>query len=429
MADTFQEIYRNASLGATQLNDGQETILTTNSTTSYVIKDMYVNGTSSLSKTYLELNGFNVGSINKNATGSLIIPPNSTLKIKTTDYPYSFTKKKVLGMANGRCHYHEEIFVDGDEDNKAVSNGISSVGQFSSYRSYALKVNLNYDNSNNAHWYMEAHDNNSVQYLGHLAQSNTGNANQLQYSNYVALGTGYKRNGDFISYQNSGSTWWSLNMDVFPQYQPTAGPQFATNISYSPTSSYPRHFYTNDLVFYRVSSGYIGNLRAINVNNGQTHSFSMNSTTGSGYNFIAVSHDPRDDKVYTWQADGGTVKMAELPVTLTQMLAGSTGGPAVRNVTYNPNPSINTNNTIVSRLSAGPNGGLQFSGSDNKLYFMDIDGNVTGGIDKTYTVNGNTQQKDYLDFEYATATTSEATAAGISPPTFGIQLLGVKSTT
>ena len=28
--------------------------------------------------------------VTSNATGSLIIPPNSTLKIKTTDYPFSF---------------------------------------------------------------------------------------------------------------------------------------------------------------------------------------------------------------------------------------------------------------------------------------------------------------------------------------------------
>ena len=430
MADNFFEIYRNASLGATQMNDGQETILTTNSNTSYVIKDMYVNGTSNLSGTYLELNGFNVGSINKNATGSLIIPPNSTLKIKTTDYPYSFQKKKVLGKdGNGRCHYHEEIYVTGDEDNKAITNGISSQGYFSNYASYALKINLNYDNSNNAHWYMEAHDNNSVQYLGHLAQTNTGNASQLQYQNYIAIGTGYKRNGDFISYQNSGSTWWQLNMDHFPAYAPTSGPQVASGVSYSPTSSYPRHFYTNDLVFWRTSSGYIGQLRAINLNNGQQHHFYMNSTTGSGYNFIAISHDPRDDKLYAWQGDSGIVLMSELPVTLTQMLAGSTSGNSVRDVQHNPNPSLNTSSTVRSRMAAGPNGGLQFSGSDNKLYFMDIDGNVTGGIDKTYEVNGNTQQKDYLDMEYSTATVSEAAAAGISAPTFGIQLLGVKSTT
>ena len=332
-------------------------------------------------------------------------------------------------MYGGQCHYHEEIYVTGDESNKGVVAGISSQGQFSSYASYALKVNLNYDNSNNPHWYMEAHDNNSVQYLGHLAQSNTGNANQLQYQNYIAIGTGYKRNGDFISYQNSGSTWWTLNMDVFPQYAPTAGPQIASGVSYSPTSSYPRHFYTNDLIFWRTSSGYIGELRAINVNNGQTHHFTMSSTTGSGYNFIAVSHDPRDDKMYTWQADNGTVKMAELPVTLTQMLAGSTSGAAVRNASYSPQPSINTNATVVSRIAAGPNGGLQFTGNDNKLYFMDIDGNVSGGIDKSYEVNGNTQHKDYLDFDYTTATSAEAAAAGIAPPTFGIQLLGVKSTT
>ena len=63
MADTLESIYLNTALGATEMDDGEHTILTTNSTTRYVIKDMYVNGTSSLTGTYLELNGFNVGGI------------------------------------------------------------------------------------------------------------------------------------------------------------------------------------------------------------------------------------------------------------------------------------------------------------------------------------------------------------------------------
>ena len=92
MADTLESVYLNTAIGSTQLDDGEETILTTNSTTRYVIKDMYVSDTSNLTGTYLELNGFNVGSLTSNATGSLIIPPNSTLKIKTTDYPFSLLK-------------------------------------------------------------------------------------------------------------------------------------------------------------------------------------------------------------------------------------------------------------------------------------------------------------------------------------------------
>ena len=80
MADTFTQIYSNTALGPTQMDDGEETILTTNATTSYVVKDMNVQNTSALSGTYLELNGFNVGSVKDNATGSLVIPPNSTCK-------------------------------------------------------------------------------------------------------------------------------------------------------------------------------------------------------------------------------------------------------------------------------------------------------------------------------------------------------------
>jgi len=72
MADTLVEIYNSTTLGPTQMDDGEETILTTNASTSYVVKDMNVQNTSSLTGTYLELNGFNVGSVKSNATGSLV---------------------------------------------------------------------------------------------------------------------------------------------------------------------------------------------------------------------------------------------------------------------------------------------------------------------------------------------------------------------
>ena len=40
MADTLESIFQATSLGGTELNDGEHTLLTTNSTTSFVIKDM-----------------------------------------------------------------------------------------------------------------------------------------------------------------------------------------------------------------------------------------------------------------------------------------------------------------------------------------------------------------------------------------------------
>ena len=101
MADTLKQIYSATALGGTELDDGEHTLLTTNSTTSFVIKDMLVNGSSSLKNTFLAINDFNTSDVTANATGSLIVPPSSTLKIKTTDYPFSFIEQKdMMGTSN-----------------------------------------------------------------------------------------------------------------------------------------------------------------------------------------------------------------------------------------------------------------------------------------------------------------------------------------
>ena len=93
MADTLDQIYMNTSLGETELTDGEHTLVTTDANTSYVIKDMNLIGSfSSLDAgSHLELNGFNVSDLTSNATGSLVVPPSSTLKI-----PYSAIISKYL---------------------------------------------------------------------------------------------------------------------------------------------------------------------------------------------------------------------------------------------------------------------------------------------------------------------------------------------
>ena len=103
MADTLDQIFMNTSLGATELTDGEHTLVTTDANTSYVIKDMNLSNASILaSDSHLELNGFNVSSATANATGSLIIPPSSTLKLKTgSTYPFQFLQDTIYGITSG----------------------------------------------------------------------------------------------------------------------------------------------------------------------------------------------------------------------------------------------------------------------------------------------------------------------------------------
>lgn len=433
MADTFFEIYRNASLGPTQLNDGEETIVTTNSNTSYVIKDMYVSNTSTLSNTYLELNGFNVGSITKNATGSLIIPPSSTLKIKTTDYPYTFKKDTIIARdSSGRPLFEEQIYVDGSTS-KTTSSSLVGSGLFSSYLNDTIDVKLNYDNANQAYWYQTSHDNNSVQTLRYMRQSPNAES-QLQYHNYKALGVAFMNNGDFIAFENSGSTFYKTNYDSSPTSNPGAGGSIASGASPYPTSSYPRHFFFQDHLWYRPSSGYNGHIYALSYNTGVLKQYTTIGGASSGNNFFCVSHDERDDKLYIWEQANGNFYVTELPHTLTHLLANQssgTGGSYVSYKSINQTPSHRTNTPVNARITHAPYGGVQFTGTDNVLYNMDKDGNFFGAsYDKnSYEVAGNTNFKDFLEVSTSDATNAEAAAVGVTAPTFGIQLLGVKSTT
>jgi len=84
MADTLGEIYRN-SVAPSGLTNGEATLLTTNSNTSHVIKDVQViQGDADIPITgALEINGYNIASASTNASGTAIMGPSSTLKLKS----------------------------------------------------------------------------------------------------------------------------------------------------------------------------------------------------------------------------------------------------------------------------------------------------------------------------------------------------------
>ena len=96
MADTLSEIY-NDTLVESDFTNGEATILTTNSSTAHVIKNVQVvdqdaslkvNGT-------LEVNGFDVVGLSANSSGSEIIGPSSTVKVKTSAFPLEYADYEI----------------------------------------------------------------------------------------------------------------------------------------------------------------------------------------------------------------------------------------------------------------------------------------------------------------------------------------------
>jgi len=93
MADTLAEIYRNTLTSSDFDSNGEATIVTTNSSTSHVIKNIQAVDTDATIKlaATLEVNDFDVVSLTGNSSGSEIIAPSSTVKVKTSALPLDFT--------------------------------------------------------------------------------------------------------------------------------------------------------------------------------------------------------------------------------------------------------------------------------------------------------------------------------------------------
>ena len=93
MADTLAEIYR-ATLTESDFNSsGEATIFTTNSSTSHVIKGVQAEEVDSslLLAGSLDVNGFSVVGLTGNSSGTEIIAPSSTIKVKTNAIPLTYT--------------------------------------------------------------------------------------------------------------------------------------------------------------------------------------------------------------------------------------------------------------------------------------------------------------------------------------------------
>jgi len=433
MADTLDQIFMNTSLGATELDDGEHTLLTTNSSTSYVVKDMgLINASILSSDTHLELNGFNVSSATTNATGSLIVPPNSTLKLKSSTYPISYVQDEVMALVSGRPYY-EKIARQSTETTEQGTKvlEIAATNTFTSSPANALKVNYNVPDSGPGYFYMQTHDNNSAQGVYRLTA--TGTQQESIYQNYVANGTGRMINGDFIGFTNGGSNFYKVDLDASPQAGFTAT-LFQSGVNPHPTSSYPRHAFGADHVWYIPSSNYNGHVYAISMNTGNVRYYTgLAGVTMSGMNFMCVSTDEVNDKIYVWRGNGATFEVTEITESLTSFLSNQsqTGSKASTQTTVTPPQAISTSNPTSATLTPVPGGGIMYRGSNNRYYTIDVDGNETANnfAHSSVVIGGATRSVDYYEKSTRTMSAADATAAGITQPTFGIQLLGIKSET
>lgn len=466
MADTLESIFLNTSIGATELNDGEHTLVTTNSTTSFVIKDMHVNGTSALTNTHLELNGFNVSGITSNATGSLIIPPNSTLKLKTTDYPFSFKEQFdwVSSGANGMFRINYTDMNDNATGTETVyhssnltnSNGVTDVyylGTASDGHPYAF-----YSTS----------DGNSVQNLKYWRVDNDTGHGNLRSDNYKPFGfwdnKAWYMESTALKFTDLHANPTSTNWQTI-----TRSGSYTSGYSQYTTSSYPRARCSHGWFWYQPSSGYDGYIYGIRLEGsrkGNWHRFNTGANNFGGSGNFVVSIDEVNDKMYVWSGYGSsTIFVATFNNYSTKRDMDSNARidhnrDDRRSITPTSSDTGPTNFGLFhSSQALGQKGISQYRRSTLAQsnfgfligggFTMKGDGSISERLtevnpDMTVKSVHQVGQADPATYTFGSNTisgpnhgvwrktrnlsTTESTALGLTAPTFGLQLLGVRST-
>jgi hypothetical protein len=461
MADTLESIFHSTSIGGTQLDDGEHTILTTDSSTSFVIKDMHVNGTSTLANTHLELNGFNVSSITANATGSLIIPPSSTLKIKTTDYPFSFVEQKdMMGLSNtSSIMMKTYLNPDGTQ-----ASGISKQFYYtmSSTSNDSEIIDMEHGKSshdNKVYVFYSQHDMNSSQVLAATESTGYNHSNtnhQVSSGSYDPFGFGYNSTYGKIAVQFNNGTlrYWPLDSsyttpsaNLSPVSPSNFGSGNRANGSYNYTrSSYPYMVGGHNFIWYWRGSSYMNEMWAINLENGQDFFLNLQAdatphysfSVGDDSNHMVVSYRPSDDRFIVWWATGtSTIRYAVINQTATQMRAVNQSSYSTINKLQSgqfSTPSNDMKSTYRNSnvLGFDFNGNLLYHNTANGVTAVGTDGAeiASGALPATRDFGGTNYTDDNRinTRRFKRLTPSEMTANNLTSPSFGIQLLGVKST-
>lgn len=102
MADTLAEIHSSTLQESDFNSSGEATLVTTNSSTKHVIKDVHIEegDTNFKVEPYLNIGGFNTVQLTANVTGSEIVGPSSTVKLKTSTFPLVYQDYNFIAQSS-----------------------------------------------------------------------------------------------------------------------------------------------------------------------------------------------------------------------------------------------------------------------------------------------------------------------------------------
>ena len=232
---------------------------------------------------------------------------------------------------------------------------------------------------------------------------------------------------------------------------PTSGSSSYVNFgglksnSYNPAtqSSYPRGRAAHGFFFYVPNSGNY-DLWAVNLSNGAWHKFETGSSqqwylANNKGNFV-VSIDSTVDKMYLYANANNDTQLLQWvydgwsSIEAIDSAALQTHNASSETITNNHTTAGGnhhmSSNMAKSNMGYDASGGFYYKNTSHERVHVDKNFNIVGTNVASITANGSTLNNPNQAFvaKEDKLTQAQDSALSLTAPTFGIQLLGVKST-
>lgn len=379
MADTLAEIY-NDTLVESDFTSGEATIITTNSSTAHVIKDVQaaeqdvtlkVNGT-------LEVNGFDVVGLTANSSGSEIIAPSSTVKVKSSTFPLTYTDYEIA-IQSGSTNYSSNILptVSGIEVESlspiydATNSMVSGISFDDTARIFAPHLGPN-------NYHLICWDNLDSTTQMRLIRDSDGAVVASEGSSYSPKWFDGKQ---YVYYYATTLGTGLHKTDCF-----TGTESLVVAQDFGGRTTYPRLFGIPNKYIFIWSEYTVGTAYVYDIQN-DTVSTWLTSTPSTVFNFL-------DKRFFAVERSDGTVVILVVDNQSTIYWWEWTPGTTLNNSTP---PTTNT---------------LSLSG--NNEHFRDYSAHHGTKGSRLYYVNNDSEKLSYIDFETSTPTVTNIGTTQIS---------------
>lgn len=417
MADSLVEIV-NTSLTSTQLPDSSTSynLITTNSTTSYVIKSIQVNTV--LDDLQASINGFPVGNWAENLTGSEIIDVNSTVSVKSANFPVSS-----FIIHAGDNFFSEDYGLINNSSVKKVTTDLTGLPS----RLNANSINRSTFFVSGDYKYQILDEVNNTQ---NIRGWDAGNALIINISgSYMPVYPALEQDAIFYKDGNALKKI-TLSTGVITTID-------ASSFANASTSTYKRQDYCNGWAFLLRSASFEQSIFAVNVANGNYINFTnlQSMTSYNDYADLAVSYDEATDYFYVYRKNAtttGSIFKDILPITRTQMNSTSdnnnyTTASTGRSFMSAYQTKLPIGNAYSSGIYAHPTIGDKFFSTNNSDGFsVSV---CTYSSESFQKIISRTAECGASLQGYSPTTTQAVDFYGANPEAIQIRITGVKTTT